>query len=332
LYKKEVMAKQAFNNIRLGVFVLAGMFFLILTLYMLGKNRNLFGSTFTLKAHFENVNGLRAGNNIRFAGIEAGTVKKVKILSDTLIEVTMAIDTKMNGFIPKNAEVTIGTDGLVGNKILNITPVQQRAVPVKDGDVLITKKSTGTEEMLKTLSNTNDNIAFVSEELKLTIRRFNNSKALWTLLNDSTISPNLKASVYNVRQASARANEFADQLNAMMSGIKNGEGSLGALLSDTSFVYNLNEAVYKIQQLGNNANELAAKLNEMAKGIQSDVNTGKGTANLILKDSVFAGHLNQSIENIEKATAAFNRNMEALKHNFLFRGYFRKLEKQKKKK
>jgi phospholipid/cholesterol/gamma-HCH transport system substrate-binding protein len=325
------LAKQTFNNIRLGLFVLAGMLFLVFTLYMLGKNKNLFGSTFMLKAHFENVNGLKAGNNVRFAGIEVGTVKKVKILNDTLIEVSMAVDTKVKKFILKNAEVTIGTDGLVGNKVINITTVQQRADPVTNGDLLITKKSTDTEEMLKTLSNTNENIAFISQELKLTVQRLNNSKALWALLNDSTISPAIKKSLKNIQMTSVKANEFVSGLNDIAIDVKSGKGSVGALLTDTVFVHNLNEAVYKIQQVGDNANTLAAKLNEITDDIKSDMNNGKGTASLILKDSSFAGHINKTIENIEQATEALNQNMEALKHNILFRGYFRKLEKQKNK-
>lgn len=324
------MTKQTFNNLRLGIFVLAGMFLLILTLFFLGKNRNIFGKTYILRAHFENVYGLRAGNNVRFSGIEVGTVKKVKILNDTLIEVSMAVDTKVKNYINKNAEVTIGTDGLVGNKVINITPVHDRAPVAADGDLLVTKKSTDTEEMLKTLSTTNENIAYISQQLKITVQRLNNSRGLWTLLNDSTISPSLKNSLSQVQKASVKANEFMKGLNDLVTGIKKGEGSLGALIADTGFVQNLNEAVKKIELVGSNANSLVAKVNELAEGIQSDVDKGSGTANLVLKDSAFAGHINRSMENIEKATESFNQNMEALKHNILFRGYFRKLEKQKK--
>src|SRR5574339_214522 len=111
------MAKQMVNNIKLGVFVMAGLLFLILLLYMIGKNKNLFGSNFILKARFENVQGLQTGNNVRYAGIESGTVKKITILNDTVVEVVMVIDDKMKSIIRKNAIVSIGTDGFVGNKV-----------------------------------------------------------------------------------------------------------------------------------------------------------------------------------------------------------------------
>ncbi|HEY0749859.1 MAG TPA: MCE family protein, partial [Chitinophagaceae bacterium] len=75
------MAKRTIPHIKLGIFVLAGIAFLILLLYIIGKNQNLFGKTFMLKARFEKTNGLMRGNNIRFAGIDAGTVKSVNIIN-----------------------------------------------------------------------------------------------------------------------------------------------------------------------------------------------------------------------------------------------------------
>ncbi|MGB3078713.1 MAG: MCE family protein, partial [Saprospiraceae bacterium] len=114
------MEKQGINNIKLGAFVLSGLGFLVLLLFMIGKNRSLFGSTYTLKARFENVQGLVPGNNIRFSGIEAGTVKNIIILNDTTIEVTMNVEKKMLNIIRKNALASIGTEGLVGNKVVNI--------------------------------------------------------------------------------------------------------------------------------------------------------------------------------------------------------------------
>ena len=145
------MVKGIINDIKLGIFVLAGLIFLVLLLYMIGKNRNLFESTYVLKARFDNVQGLVTGNNVRFSGIEAGTVKKINILSDSVIEVTMIIQNKMQAIIKKNAFASIGTEGFVGNKVVNIIPAKEYANPAKEDDILITKRSVNTEEMLETL-------------------------------------------------------------------------------------------------------------------------------------------------------------------------------------
>ena len=89
------MAKRSINTLKLGTFVIAGLGFLVMLLYVIGKNQNVFGNTFMLKARFENVHGLMPGNSIRFGGIDAGSVKKIEVLNDTTIEVTLLVKSKM---------------------------------------------------------------------------------------------------------------------------------------------------------------------------------------------------------------------------------------------
>lgn len=325
------MAKQLMNNIKLGVFTLAGLFFLILLLYMIGKNQNMFGSNFTLAARFENVQGLKAGNNVRYAGIDVGTVKRVTILNDTSMEVVMIIDDKMKSIIHKNALVSIGTDGLVGNKVINISASRQAAAIAADGDILPSKKPVDTDEMLRTLSKTNNDIAEITARLKVTINKINNSDALWTVLNEKELPENLRASAANIRTATAKAGNMISDLHDIVTDVKNGKGSVGALLTDTAFAGNLNEAVVKIKQVGESADSLSKQLSSTIAGIQQDINKGKGPVNALLKDSVMAMRIGNSLDNIQKGTDGFNQTMEAIKHSFLFRGYFRRQERQKQK-
>ena len=324
------MAKKAINNVKLGVFVLAGLLIMIFSLYMIGKDTNMFGSNYTLKVRFDNVHGLTSGNNIRYSGIQVGTVKRVKILNDTLIEISMLIDTKMKRYIHKNDIVSMSTDGLMGNRILNITPAKDGSPLAENGDMLVTKKSVSTDDMLETLDKTNKNIRDISQELKMTILKINNSSALWKLLSEETLPDNLRASSVSIRKAAANADGMVQDLHTIVNDIRAGKGSLGSILTDTAIAYNLNEAVLSIQQVGSHADELVRELDDLTKGIKSDVKGGKGPAHAILKDSSLVIKLNNSLYNIEKGTEAFNQNMEALKHNFLLRGYFKKLEKRQK--
>lgn len=325
------MAKRVISNVKLGAFVLGGLLFLVLLLYMIGKNKSLFGSTYVLKARFENVQGLVAGNNVRFSGIQAGTVKRIKILSDTVIEITMIIDTKMKTIIRKNAVVSIGTDGLVGNKVVNIVPSGKPASLAVENDILFSRKSVNTDEMLQTLYNTNNDIAVIASGLKTTVQQINNSNALWSLLNDKNIPQDFRISLANIRQATTKAGSMADNLHTIVMDVKKGKGSVGAILNDTSFAKNLNNAIMKINEVGVQADSLANEINRVVAGIEQDINNGKGTVNALFKDTAMALKLNLSLDNIQKGTDGFNQNMEALKHNFLFRGYFRKQEKQKRK-
>jgi phospholipid/cholesterol/gamma-HCH transport system substrate-binding protein len=171
------MSKKAFSNIKLGVFVLAALAFLIILLYMIGKNKNMFGSTFEVKVHFRNVQGLTPGNNVRYAGIQVGTVKNINILDDARIEVVLLIENNMKKFIRKNALVTIATDGLMGNKVINITPVEEPAALIEEGDILQTQTSVSVDEMVNTLSGSNNDLSVITAELKSIMLRINNSTA-----------------------------------------------------------------------------------------------------------------------------------------------------------
>lgn len=325
------MAKKNISAVKLGFFVIAGLLFLVLLLYMIGKNESLFGSNFKLKARFGNVQGLNKGNNVRYLGQQVGTVKSIAIINDTLIEVTMLIKNSMKKYINRNAVAAIGTDGLVGNKLINISPGKGPSSPVADGDIIAIKKTFDTDEMLQTLGHTNDEIVQIVAGLKTTVNRINNSTAVWDLLNDEAIPASLKASLMNIRQATMKAGATVDQIGKLVDNIENGKGSLGAVLTDTSFAVELGSAIKKINSLGTEADHLAAELNAAVKSIRNDIDNGKGPVNMLLKDSSTTISLQQSMQHIEEGTNRFNEVMEALKHNLLLRGYFRKQEKKKQK-
>ena len=164
------MARKTINTVKLGIFVITGIVVLVMLLYVIGKNQNLFGNTFQLKARFENVNGLMPGNNVRYAGINAGTVKSVEVLNDSTVEVTLLIRSKMKDFIFANATVSIATDGLMGSKLVNIESAKSPAPLVKEGDILQSSLSPDTDEILRVLNTTTGDIAVIARELKFTVK------------------------------------------------------------------------------------------------------------------------------------------------------------------
>jgi phospholipid/cholesterol/gamma-HCH transport system substrate-binding protein len=322
------MATSKSNNIKLGIFVIAGLIVVVFGLYLIGKDTNMFSKNYTLRVRFPNVQGLTAGNNVRYSGIQVGTVDKVTILNDTLIEVTMLIDQKMKSFIHRDDKVSLGTDGVMGNKLLNITPSKDKSPLAQENDILVPNILIGTEEMLETLGKTNTNLAEISEELKSTIKRINTSSALWQLLNDSSLPANLRKSFSNISHATEEANKTIADLHTIVNDVKAGKGPAGLMLRDTAFTKRLEDAVSGINLLEEKARDLANQLNTLAASITNDINTGKGVANALMKDSVIVQKLYITLDNLEDGTESFSENMEALKHNFLFKGYFKKLEKQ----
>jgi phospholipid/cholesterol/gamma-HCH transport system substrate-binding protein len=323
------MTQKTSHSIKLGIFVLAGLGFLIFLLYVIGKNQNLFGNTFMLKARFENVHGLMKGNNIRYAGIDAGTVKEIVVLNDSTIEVTLLVQSKMRQFIYKNALVSIGTDGLMGNKLLNIESARHPAPLVEEGDILYSSQSMDTDAMLKVLNATNNDIAVIAKELKQTITKLNSSNTIWTILNDETVPNNIRLSLFRIKDASGKMDQMMVNLNDIILDMKNGKGSIGELLTDTTIAEDLKIAVSGLKNMSTSADSLSLRINALMVSLDDDINYGGGTINTLLKNKEMAERLHQSLKNIEEGSESFNETMDAVKQSFLFRGYFKKQEKVK---
>jgi len=324
------MANQEQNHIKLGIFVISGLTVLILAFYFVGKNHSLFGSNLKIKARFSNLAGLEKGDNVLYAGIQAGTVGDMIFINDSTIEVTMLIDKGIGSYIHRNAIASIGTEGLMGNKVINITPQGKNSVAIKPDDVLEIRRPLNTDQMLETLSRTNENIADISGDLKITTQRLNNS-ALWDLLGDKKTAINLKKTLFNLQRVTGNANEISQNLNVVIKNLRQGKGTAGAILSDTVMAGNLGQAIQNIRIDGERIGRLTTHLDTMAQGLNNQLQNSKGVLHTLLKDSLAATNFSQSLDNIQKGTAAFSQDMEALKHNFLLRGYFNKLEKEKKK-
>lgn len=321
------MANTEINNIKLGILVISGLAVLVFSLFLIGKNQNLFGGSFELKARFTNINGLMEGNNVWYSGIQAGTIKNIQLLNDTVIEVTIRIDKDIKSHIRSNAVASIGTEGLMGNKIINITPAKSNGKIASAGDILPVQKPVNTDDLLQTLSKTNNDIAVISGTLRETVLRISRSPAL-DLLDDKTIGRSLRSSLDNVNSASANARLMTRTLNELMTQAKKGKGVAGAFLSDTGMAANMKTAITNFKLASQNANRLTVHLDSLALQINYDLHKDQGIYHLLLKDTSMNRNFSLSLDNIRKGTDGFNQNMEALKHSFLFRGYFKKQAKE----
>lgn len=321
------MANRTTENIKLGFFALTGLVLLIVFFYLLGKNQSIFSSRFLIKAHFENVNGLTPGSNVRVSGIVVGVVESVALVNDTLVEVGLRLDDGMRKVVRKNALADVSTDGLVGNRVVNLLPAKEPAPFIEPGDVLKSQRDVSTDALMRTLEQTNQNVLVISQGLLETVERINKSAQLTALLNNDHLAQNLNAALLNLRNATATASATASDLRTILSDVRAGHGTVGTLLRDTALAYELTQATRKIQDVEAQADHLIQDVQALVQQVHTDVRDSKGTANLLLRDSIAAARMQQTIENIEQGTARFSENMEALKHNFLFRRYYRKKEK-----
>src|ERR1700686_1656405 len=116
------MNKKSGFTWKLGIFVLSGLVLFVFTIYLIGRQKYFFGSTFHLQAQFKTVSGLKVGNNVRFSGINVGTVDQIELITDTSVMVNLVIRKKYQEFIKTDAKAGIGSDGLMGDKVLTISP------------------------------------------------------------------------------------------------------------------------------------------------------------------------------------------------------------------
>jgi phospholipid/cholesterol/gamma-HCH transport system substrate-binding protein len=322
------MSQETSKNIRVGAFILVGTVLLIFSLYLIGAKQNLFGSTFELKSQFKNVNGLMPGNNVRFTGIDVGTVKTVEIINDSTVDVTMVIEDKVQAFIKKNATAMVGTDGLMGNKLINISSSNEAAESVEDGDFLVSKSPLGTDDMMRTLNITNENVKDITIDLKNIVHRLNSPNTLWSILMDTVVADNVKQAIVNIKVTGERSAIITGDLSRIVKHIKDGKGTIGALIADTTIAVKLNQSIVNIKLI---TDSLAIVTGDM-RYITSKVKKGEGGIGTVLMDTTFANNLNESMKNIKSGTKNFDEDMEALKHNILLRNYFKKKEKEAKKK
>jgi phospholipid/cholesterol/gamma-HCH transport system substrate-binding protein len=312
------MEKTDAQKIRLGLFVIIGSLFFLAAIYFVGNKQNMFGNTSNLKAIFVNVSGLQVGNNVRYAGIDIGTVKSIEMINDTTINVAMSIEDKMLTHIKKDAIATIGSDGLVGNMIVNIIPGKGNAQAVVAGDVLKSYSRASTDEMLKTLDVTNKNAALLTADLLKITNEINQGKGtVGVLLKDSLMSKDLKETMRGTAESVANLNKMILSLNQ--------EDNVIGLLKDKDVALKMKNIITNLEKSSSEIDKVVTNLNATVVNIKD----GKGALNYLSNDENLVKKIDSTMTNLNDASTKLNENLEALKHNFLFRGYFRKQAKEK---
>ena len=194
---------------KLGLFIVVGLVLLVFGLFFIGKQKNLFVSAFPLKAIFKNVGGLKLGNNVRFGGITVGTVDAIQLITDSSVMVNMSVKSEVRKFIRQNASATIGSEGLMGDRVVSITPgLNDSSASVRDNDVLATVAPVETDQILSGLKTSADNAALITQQLSEVAYKINHGHGLISrLLGDSSLGNNLHATMVNLKKGSAGLNE-----------------------------------------------------------------------------------------------------------------------------
>lgn len=393
---------------RLGLFIIGGIAILVLAIFIIGKQKNLFDPVFKLTTTFKNVSGLQVGNNVRFSGIIVGTVDNISIINDSTVRVDMFVKKSVKQFVKSDCEVAIGSEGIIGDRLLIITQGSNDAPLAKEGQSIGSKEPIETDDIIASLYVTAGSVEIITNQLAEIMSKVNSGHGtLGRLIHDTKTAQDLSQTMENFKNTS-------NQIEKIVVDINNGEGLIGKIIQDQTIAQNLSETMENLKNssLGLNETIEAAQNNILFKGyfnkkkkedekkgisssktgldaesilkrddtdsdsdseraliqgikevstgspaemdaimtslqittknteviskqlidITNQINSGKGTFGMLVNDTILAKYIRQTIVNLKGSSKGLDENMEAAKHNFLFKGYFERKAKNAQKK
>ncbi|MBA2612084.1 MAG: MCE family protein [Bacteroidetes bacterium] len=195
------MEKKTGNTLKLGVFVTLGVLFFIIGIYFIGQKQHMFSHVFKISGVFKNVGGLLVGNNVRFSGINVGTVENIEIINDTSVRVDMIIDESTHRFIKKDAKAVIGSEGLMGNKIISISHGTPGQKEIAENATIQTTQPIDTDEIFAKLKTTSDNAAAITGDLAIIMQNVSHGKGtIGKLFMDTVMAKTLDQTITNLKK------------------------------------------------------------------------------------------------------------------------------------
>lgn len=294
------------KKIRLGLFITIGVAVFILAFFYIGNKQGLFTKTFNVYGIFKSVSGLTQGNNVQFAGIKVGNVQSIDIISNDEVKVNMSIGEKYREFIKKDSEASINSDGLVGNKVLSLSAGTPGSLSIENGDMVKTVKPLEIGDILSNLNESTEQAQVISKEIAEIVTKVNQGEgSLGKLVNDSKVYDNLDSLLGSFGQSTAHINNILSKAS----------GTIDIVAED-------------ILTLRTSINLITDNIAD----ITTKINSSQSLVGTLLTDTAFANNIkgimkntNMTTANLEMGSFSFYQNMEALKHNFLFKGYFEDL-------
>ncbi len=292
--------------IKLGIFIVTGLALLVFALFYIGSKENLFSKSFDVYAVFENVSGLSQGSAIQFAGINVGSVQSIDIIASNKVKVNMSIVSDVKKFIKKDSEASINSDGLVGNKVLSISSGTPGSASIENGDSIHSVKPLSVGDIINNLNQSTLEVNNLVRDVADIVEKVNNGEGtLGQLVNNESLFNNVDSLMASFSGASANVSNILAKatlvIDIVTRDIQNLQGSIDSIVSNVS-------------------------------DITQKMNSSQSLVGTLLTDTVFANNIKNVMVNADATTAnlelgsfSFYQNMEALKHNFLFKGYFEDL-------
>lgn len=252
------------QKIKIGLFTVVGILLFVVGIFLIGSKKNMFTDTFMIYGTFNNVGGLNVGNNIRFAGINVGTIEDIRIVSDTIIRVDMRMQAQVRPFLKADAMATIGSDGLMGDKLVTIRSGSSTEIKLlTNGSRILTANPVDFDKVINTFTNVADNANVITRELA--------SMAVQVRTGNGSISKLLYSDdlVLSLQGTANNAQRITGSLADISSQVSSGQGSIGSLLYTNSLSSRLDSTA-------TTANSALITIREAADGFSENMKALQG--------------------------------------------------------
>ncbi len=294
-----------FEGAKLGIFIFLGTVFLVIMLFVMGGRKTLFSSSITVKSFFGDINGLKNGASVYLSGYKIGTVRAIKLLPDSLgiVEVDMEIEKENARFIHLDSRARIETKGFIGEKYVAISPGSEDFPLITDGGVIQSEVLFSINQVIQSTTQIIGYTRDLTRNFNEILEKVNNGEGtLGRLINDNEL---YDASVKIVHTADTSLQTMTNDLDEISKLIASLGLNLAGILS------NLDSATTSVNAL------------------IADIKEGKGALGMFVGDESVRDSLESTIKKLSRTAAEvelgsirFAENMEALKHNWLFKKYF----------
>ena len=315
------------NYVKLGAFILIGLIIFIGALYYLGTKQNLFVEQIRISSTLSNAQGIQEGSNVRLAGIRIGTVDDVKIVSDSTVKLVMYVDAEDAKFIKKDALISIGTDGLMGNKVVNISDGTNAAGQISDGDHLTAKADADLENIKNSVLENSRNLEKITENLVGITQRLTSGKGiLGSLLVDSTMTDQLRSVMYSLDKTTRNTTQLTNNLNETIKNLNDGKGTAGKLLTDDNMSQDIDVIMDSLKSSTVKLNQITANIKQFSEKL----NNNEGTIDLLLTDTTMAENVALTIYEARQRAAELEESIEIINNSWVLNLFGGKKKDKKK--
>ncbi len=325
-----------------GAFVLLGIVIFVTGVLVLGGKQNKFTRNIRINSLFDNVGGLKVGNNVWFSGVKIGTVRRIYFVNNRQVEVEMNIQQSAQEFIRKDATASISSEGFIGNKLVMIAGGNPRTAQVEDGDRLRAAAALSTDEIMETLQENNRNLLKVTTDFKSIVDKVARGKGIiGAALTDESAEKDFRSVMANLNATTANAAKASGTLTAFTAKL-NTRGTLAnELVTDTVVFRSLKSSATKLQQTASSATEIASRAkvatdnlagaSDNVKRATAKLNMNDNALGVLLNDPSLARDVKTTVHNLGGTSKKLDETLDAAQHNFLLRGFFKKKAKAEEK-